>query len=148
MKKPLITLALLSALNTASAVDFGVGYSRDVTNDLNGVSVSVTDSWQKFSLSASAERYDVAVGEQNQLSLVAGYQLLQVAGLTVEGQFGASYITSDTAKDGLTSVVGLGASMPLYKNISVAADLRRNVGGGSMKVHNGTSVGVGLKYNF
>ena len=143
-----MSLALMSTVATAQAVDFGVGYGRDVTNDINGVGISVTESWKKVSLTAAVERFDVAVGEQSQISLIAGYQLLKLAGVAVEGQFGATYITSDSAKDGLTSVVGLGASMPIYKNISITADARRNIGTGSMKVHDGTTVGMGLKYSF
>lgn len=148
MKKTIMGLALMSAVATASAVDFGVGYSRDTTNDVNGVGLSVTQSWKQFSLTAGVERFDVSVGEQSQFSLIAGYQFAKLAGVALEGQFGAAYIVSDSAKDGLTSVVGLGASMPIYQNISITADARRNIGTGSMKVHDGTTVGVGLKYSF
>ena len=148
MKKTLIGLALASSVVTASAVEVGVGYGRDITNDVNGVGISVGESWKKFSLTVSAERFDVVGGNQDQVSLIAGYQLLKVAGVAVEGQFGTTYITSDVAKDGLTTVVGVGASMPLFRGISVGADVRRNIGMDSMKVHDGTTVGVGLKYSF
>jgi len=148
MKKTLIGLALLSTIGSASALDFGVGYSRDISNDVNGVGISVGESWKNFSLTASAERFDVAGGNHDQVSLIGGYQLIKVAGVAIEGQFGASYITSDVAKDGLIGVVGLGASMPLYRNISVTSNVRRNIGSGDMKVHDGTTAGLGLKYSF
>lgn len=148
MKKSLIGIALLTSVATASALEVGVGYGRDITNDVNGVGISVGESWNKVSLTASAERFDVVGGNQDQISLVAGYQLLKVAGISVEGQFGATYITSDVAKDGLTTVVGLGASMPVFRGVSIGADVRRNVGIDSMKVHDGTTVGVGLRYSF
>jgi len=148
MKKLLATALTTLSIGTASAVEVGVGYARDISNDVNGVGISVGESWNKFSLTASAERFDVVGGNQDQVSLVAGYQVLKVMGVAVEAQFGASYITSDVAKDGLTSVVGLGTSVPLTKSISITNDIRRNIGTGDMKVHNGTTVGVGVKYSF
>jgi hypothetical protein len=148
MKKTLIGLSLLASVASASAVEVGVGYARDISNDVNGVGISVGQSLNKFSLTASAERFDVVSGNQDQVSLVAGYQVLKVMGVAVEAQFGATYITSDVAKDGLTSVVGLGTSVPLTKSISVTNDIRRNIGTGDMKVHDGTTVGVGVKYTF
>ena len=147
--KKLFAIALTTlSIGTASAVEVGVGYARDISNDVNGVGISLGESWGKFSLAAAAERFDVVGGNQDQVSLVAGYQVLKVMGVAVEAQFGATYITSNVAKDGLTSVVGLGTSVPLTKSISVTNEIRRNIGTGNMKVHDGTTVGVGLRYNF
>jgi hypothetical protein len=148
MKKTLITLACLSSMASASALEFGVGYGRNVSNSLNGAAISVSENWQKFNLTASAERFDVVGGNHDQVSLVAGYRVLEIMGGSVSAQFGATYITSDVAKDGLTSVVGLGTSVPLTKSISVTNDIRRNIGTGDMKVHDGTIVSVGVKYAF
>ena len=147
--KKMFTMALLTlSLGTASAVELGAGYSRDITNDVNGYGISLGQSWNKFSLTASAEQFDVRGGTQDQLSVVAGYQVFKVMGVAVEAQAGAIYITSDAAKDGLTSVVGLGTSVPLTKHISLTSDVRRTIGTGDMKAHDSTTVGVGLRYHF
>lgn len=148
MKKALIGLAILASVGTASAVDVGVGYSRDITNDVNGVGITVGQTWNKFSLTVGADRFDAVGGNHDQVSLVGGYQVLKVMGVAVEAQFGAVYIQADGAKDGLTSVVGLGATLPLTKTLAVVGDVRRTIGMDSMKVHDGTTAGLGLRYSF
>lgn len=148
MKKALIGLALATTISTASAVDVGVGYSRDLNNDANGYGITVGQTWNKFSLTAGADRFDTVGGNHDQVSLVAGYQVLKVMGVALEAQFGAVYIQADGAKDGLTSVVGLGATLPLTKTLAVVGDVRRTVGLDTMKVHNGTTAGLGLRYSF
>lgn len=148
MKKTFIGLALATAVGTASAVDVGVNYSRDVTNDVNGVGISVGQTWNKFSLTVGAERFDTVGGNQDQVSLIGGYQVFKVMGVAVDAQVGAVYIQADGAKDGLTNVIGLGAALPLTKSLAVVGDVRRTIGIDTMKVHNGTTAGVGLRYSF
>ena len=148
MKKTLIGLSMLVAAGTASALDVGVSYNRNVSDDLNGYRLEVRQQWNKVSLSAGAERLDLARGNQDQVSLIAGYQLFKVMNVAVEAQAGAAYISADRAKDGLTSVVGLGASVPLIKNVALTTDVRRTIGQGDMKVHDATTAGVGIRYRF
>jgi hypothetical protein len=148
MKKTLISLAILTAVSTASALDFGAGYSRNTTTDVNGYGLSATQSWGPVSLTAAVDRFDAVGGVHDYISVLAGYTVAKIWGVSVDGQFGASYVHAESAVDGLTSVFGLGASLPLTKSMSLTGDVRRTLGGGSMKVHDGTTVGVGLKYSF
>ena len=148
MKKTLIALSTVLAMSSASALDLGVGYTRNVSNDVNGYGLSLGQSWNRFSLTASANRFDITGGDHDEVSLIAGYQLVKAMNLSVEGQLGATYVTSDRAKDGLVSVVGVGASMPLTKTVAITTNLRRNIGIDTMKVHNGTTAGLGVRYSF
>lgn len=148
MKKALIGLAIGASVGTASAVDVGLGYSRNVTNDINGYGITAGQTWNKFSLTAGAAKFDAVGGYHDQISLVAGYQVLKMSGVTVQAQFGAIFVQSESAKDGLTSVIGLGASLPLTKTLAVVGEVQRTVGIDDMKVHNGTTAGLGLRYSF
>lgn len=148
MKKTLIALSTVLAMSSASALDIGAGYTRNVSNDVNGYGINVGQTWKQLSLTAGATRFDVAGGSHDEVSLIAGYRLLKVMGISVEGQLGATYVTSDVAKDGLVSVLGLGVSMPVTKTVAVTANVRRNIGIDSMKVHDGTTAGLGLRYSF
>jgi|688.fasta_scaffold136517_2 hypothetical protein len=148
MKKSLIGLALLASVTTASALDFGVGYNRNITNDVDGYGLSASQSWGNVSLTAAVDRFEVGNKVSDHVTVVAGYTVAKVWGIAIEGQVGATYIQSDTAKDGLTSVVGVGASMPLTKSLALVADARRTIGFDDMKVHNGTGLGLGIRYSF
>ena len=145
MKKQLLTLALMFAATSASALEFGTGYTRDTTNDQNGYGIQVSQNWNKWSLTAQADRFD---GVQDQLSVMAGYEVAKVWRVSIDAQAGVSYIYAENTKDGLTSVVGLSATMPIIKNVAFTTDLRRQIGMDAMKQYDGTSIGVGIKYKF
>jgi hypothetical protein len=148
MKKSLIGLALLTSVTAASALDFGVGYSRNITDDVDGFGLSASQSWGNVSLTAAVDRFEVGSKVSDHVTVLAGYTVAKVWGVTIEGQAGVAYIQSDTLNDGLTSVIGIGASMPLTKSLSLVADARRTVGIEDMKVHNGTGLGLGIRYSF
>jgi hypothetical protein len=145
MKKAFISLAILATVSSASALEFGTGYTRDITNDQNGYGIQVSENWNKWSLTAQADRFD---GVQDQFSVIAGYEVAKVWRVSLDAQAGVSYIYAENTKDGLTSVVGLSATMPVIKNVSVTTDLRRQIGMDAMKQYDGTSLGVGIKYKF
>jgi hypothetical protein len=145
MKKAFISLTIFTAVSSANALDFGTSYSRDITNDTNGYGIQVSESWNRWSLTAQADRFE---SNQDQVSVLAGYQIAKIWKLIIDAQAGAAYIQADNSKDGLTSVVGLSASVPIIKNISVTGDIRRQIGQASMKQYDGTSLGVGIKYKF
>jgi len=145
MKKAFISLTIFTAVSSANALDFGTSYSRDITNDTNGYGIQVSESWNRWSLTAQADRFE---SNQDQVSVLAGYQIAKIWKLIIDAQAGAAYIQADNSKDGLTSVVGLSASVPIIKNISVTGDIRRQIGMDAMKQYDGTSLGVGIKYKF
>ena len=145
MKKTFISLTIFTAVSSANALDFGTSYSRDITNDTNGYGIQVSESWNRWSLTAQADRFE---SNQDQVSVLAGYQIAKIWKLIIDAQAGAAYIQADNSKDGLTSVIGLSASVPIIKNISVTGDIRRQIGQASMKQYDGTSLGVGIKYKF
>ncbi len=145
MKKAFISLTIFTAVSSANALDFGTSYGRDITNDTNGYGIQVSESWNRWSLTAQADRFE---SNQDQVSVLAGYQIAKIWKLIIDAQAGAAYIQADNSKDGLTSVVGLSASVPIIKNISVTGDIRRQIGQASMKQYDGTSLGVGIKYKF
>jgi hypothetical protein len=148
MKKSLISLAILATVSAANAVEFGVGYTRDITNEINGYGVSVTQSWKKWSLGAQADRFEVVGGNQDQFTVVAGHEIAKVHKLVIDAHAGATYIQSEVGKDGLVPVAGLSVSYPIIKNMSIAADVRRAIRIEDLKQYEGTSLGVGIKYKF
>jgi outer membrane autotransporter protein len=154
MKKVLLALALsLGLIGTASAVNFGVnGGVITGSNDGGVAGVTVGEKFGKFGVDAGFARGWGDVTTSDRWTLVGGYDVAKVAGITVTPKVGYAYLnnSSTTANNRTPSasaaLVGVGASYPVTKQIAATADYAYQFSGNSNNI--GNVVTAGLKYSF
>jgi predicted porin len=85
---------------------------------------------------------------QDRYSLVAGYDVAKVGPVTVTPTLGVAYLNNARDTDGYVMTVGVGASVPVTKQISLTADYARQYGQDRVNQFNGDRVNVGVRYKF
>jgi hypothetical protein len=85
---------------------------------------------------------------QNRYSLVAGYDVAKIATITVTPKLGVAYLDNARDTDGYAMTVGVGASVPLTKQISLSADISRQYGQDRVNQFNGNRATVSVNYKF
>ena len=154
MKKVLLTLALsMGLIGTASAVNFGVnGGVMTGGNDGGLAGVTVGEKWDKFGVDAGFARGWGQDTTSDRWTLVAGYDVAKVAGVTVTPKVGYGYIDNsnttiaNAAPSASVAIVGLGGSLPITKSIAATADYAYQFSGSSN--NNANVITAGLKYSF
>jgi outer membrane autotransporter protein len=61
---------------------------------------------------------------------------------------GGAYLNNQTGADGYAAVVGVGASVPVTKQVSLTVDVTRQYGQDRVQSFDGDRVTAGLKYRF
>lgn len=149
MKKLAIMAAMVIAVGSASALDLGVRgvHTANASADLVGVTVG-----QKFGpvgVEGAFDRSTRGTGSVNKWSLVGSYDVATFAGVTVAPNVGVSVINpSKGVADGAALSVGVGASYPLVKHVSLVADVSRQFGQHRVSAFNANVVSAGVKYSF
>jgi hypothetical protein len=154
MKKVLIAFALsMGLIGTASAVNFGVnGGVVTGGNDGGLAGVTVGEKWGKIGVDAGFARGWGQDTTQDRWTLVAGYDVAKLGGVTVTPKVGYGYIDNSNttiakaAPSASVAIVGLGGSVPITKNISATADYAYQFSGSSN--NNANVITGGLKYRF
>jgi outer membrane autotransporter protein len=154
MKKVLFALALsMGLIGTASAVNFGVnGGVMTGGNDGGIAGVTVGEKWGRIGVDAGFARGWGQDTTQDRWTLVAGYDVAKVAGVTVTPKVGYGYIDNSNttiakaAPSASVAIVGLGGSLPITKQISATADYAYQFSGSSN--NNANVITAGLKYRF
>ena len=155
MKKFAIASLFVLAAASASAqeastpalgLDFGVEVSRD--NDRNSYGLTVGNRYDAVTVTAGlATTYDQA-DDQRRLSLVAGYDVVELGPVTVTAKAGAAYLVNEVASNGWAGTVGLGLSVPVTGNVSATLDLARQYGQDRVSQFDGDRVAFGIKVGF
>jgi hypothetical protein len=154
MKKVLVAVALsMGLIGTASAVNFGVnGGVMTGGNDGGVAGVTVGEKWGKIGVDAGFARgwgQDTTV---DRWTLVAGYDVAKVSGVTVTPKIGYAYLDNsntsiaNAAPSASAGLVGVGFSLPVAKKIAVTADYAYQFSGSSN--NNANVVTAGVKYSF
>ena len=154
MKKVLLALAVtFGFMGTASAVNFGVnGGVMTGGNDGGIAGVTVGEKWGKIGVDAGFARGWGQDTTQDRWTLIAGYDVAKVAGVTVTPKVGYGYIDNsnttiaNAAPSASVAIVGLGGSLPITKSISATADYAYQFSGSSN--NNANVITGGLKYSF
>jgi len=149
MKKILFaTLATLAL--SASAVEVGVNGLRDYsgTTDRTGYGVTVGEKFGKFGAEVGYNRFTQGSNDQDRYSLVGSYDIATVGPVTLAVKAGVAYLDNQTGSNGYAITGGVGASVPVYKNLAATLDYRRQEGQNRVSAFDGNQVAVGLKYSF
>jgi len=154
MKKVLLALALsLGLIGTASAIEVGVNGGGISGGNAGGIAgITVGEHFGKFSVDAGFARGWQSVTTSDRWSLVGGYDVAKVAGITVTPKIGYVYLdNSSTTSINRTpsasaGLVGLGLSYPVTKQISATADYAYQFSENRNNI--GNVLTAGLKYKF
>lgn len=150
MKKIAIASLIALAATAASAVEVGVTATRDYsgTQDRNGFGFTVGQSFGKVGVAAGFERTTAGSNDQDRYSLVGGYDVAKVGAITITPKLGVAYLNNQTGSDGYAMTVGVGASVPLNKQVSLGVDVARQYGQDRVNQFDGNRVTVGIKTSF
>ena len=149
MKKILFaTLATLAL--SASAVEVGVNGLRDYsgTSDRTGYGVTLGDKFGAIGVEAGYNRFTQGTNDQDRYSVVGSYDVTKVGPVTLAVKAGVAYLNNQTGSNGYAVTAGVGASVPVVKNLAATVDYRRQEGQNRVSAFDGNQVAVGLKYSF
>ena len=149
MKKLIIATMLAAAALTVGATDIGLRAGRNTGNgtDLVGI-VADQKLFGNFGVEGAIDRTVVKQGSENRFSLLGTYDFATVASVTFAAKAGAAVVEPKSGKSGGAALVGVGASYPLGKNVSLVADYAYERGQSRISGANGNQVSVGVKYSF
>ena len=152
MKKSLFAL-LMVVSGLTSAAEVGINAGGISGGNAGGiVGVTVGDHFGKFSVDAGFAQGWQDVTTTNRWTLVGGYDIAKVAGVTITPKVGYAYLNnSSTTSANRTpsasaALVGVGASYPITKEIAATADYAYQFTGNSNNTGNVLTAGV--KYSF
>ena len=150
MKKIAIASIIALAATAASALEVGVTGTRDYSGaeNRNGAGVTIGQSYGKVGVTAGFERFTKGDNDQDRYSVVAGYDVAKVGPVTVTPKVGVAYLNNQVGENGYAMTVGVGASVPVTKQVSLTADVARQYGQDRVQAFDGNRVTVGLKYKF
>ena len=149
MKKILFATLATMAIS-ASATEVGVNGLRDYSGatDRTGYGVTVGEKFGKFGAEVGFNRFTKGTNDQDRYSLVASYDVTKVGPVTLAVKAGVAYLNNQTGSDGYAITAGVGASVPVYKDLSATVDYRRQEGQNRVSAFDGNQIAVGLKYSF
>ena len=149
MKKILFaTLATLAF--SASAVEVGVTGTRDYsgTSDRTGYGITLGQKFGAVGVEAGYDRFTQSTNDQDRYSVVGSYDVTKIGPVTLAVKGGVAYLNNQTSSNGYAVTAGVGASVPVVKNLAATIDYRRQEGQKSVNAFDGNQVAVGLKYSF
>ncbi len=149
MKKIAIASLFALAATATSAAEFGVTMTRDYAGtDRNGGGVSLGQKFGKVGVTAGFERTTAGNNDQDRLSLVAGYDAAKLGAVTITPKVGVAHLNNQTGADGYAMTVGVGATLPLTKTVSLGVDVARQYGQDRVQTFDGNRVTAGVRYSF
>jgi outer membrane autotransporter protein len=149
MKKIAIATILAVTAMSVSALEVGVTGTRDYAGtDRDGYGLTVGQSFGKVGVTAGFDRFTSGTNDQNRYSIVTGYDVANLGVVTVTPKVGVAYLDNQTGSDGYAMTVGIGASLPVTKQVSVGLDLARQYGQDRVNTFDGNRVTAGVRYKF
>lgn len=149
MKKLAIATVLAMAVTTASALEIGVTGTRDYSGgDRNFGGVTLGQSFGKTNITLGAERSVVGTNDQNRFSLVGSYDLAKLGPVTVGPRVGVAYLNNQTGEDGYAATVGIGATLPVTKQVSLGLAVDRQYGQDRVDQFDGNRATASVNYRF
>jgi len=148
MKKLAIMTALVLAAASASALEVGVRGVHTGNDTADMVGVTVDQKFGKVGVEGAFDRSTRGVANVNRWSLVGSYDVAKVAGLTVSAKAGLAFVDPSVGENGYAALVGVGASYPLTKKVSLVADYAFQKGQTRVAGFNANNVSAGVKVSF
>lgn len=149
MKKFAIATAIALAATAASALEVGVTTARDYAGDnRNAAGFTVGEKFGAVSMTAGFDRATRGTNDQDRYSLVAGVDVAKLGPVSVAVKAGGAYLNNQVGENGYAALVGIGASMPVNKQVSLTLDATRQYGQDRVQSFDGNRVTAGVKFRF
>jgi len=146
MKKIVIASVLALAAFASSAVEIGlVGSQKDTVNSYG---ITAGQSFGKVDVTAGFNRAFSTTNRQDRYSVVGGYEVAKLGQVAVSATAGAAYLENQTSSNGYALTVGVGASLPITKKVSVGVDVFRQYGQERVSAFDSTYATAKVKYSF
>jgi hypothetical protein len=146
MKKIVIASVLALAAFASSAVEIGlVGSQKDTVNSYG---ITAGQSFGKVDVTAGFNRAFSPTNRQDRYSIVGGYEVVKLGQVAVSATAGAAYLENQTSSNGYALTVGVGASLPITKKVSVGVDVFRQYGQERVSAFDSTYAAANVKYSF
>lgn len=144
--KTLLIAASFAALTSAHAADATLSATRDYNSDKNGVKLELS-AGQLLGVKPvlGVTHFD---GAMNRYSVGTSVDLLKVKSLSVAATASGVYQDSNRGSDGFGATLGVKASMPVSKSVTLVAGAERFWGQDRVSASNGTVGSVGLSVKF
>lgn len=149
MKKIAIATVLVLAATAASAVEVGITAARvyaDQTRNFGGVTIG--EHYGAFSATAGFERSSSSTNDIDRWSLVGGYDVAKFGSVVITPKLGIAYLDRQTGANGYALTAGVGASVPVSKQVRIGLDIGRSFGQDRVEDMNGNRVALSAKYSF
>ena len=148
MKKFALIATLALAAGVASAADFGARVGRNGGTETQNAGITVGQKFGSLGAEAAFDRSTDGKLNVNRYSLVGSKDVAGFAGVTFAVKAGAAYIDPSKGADGYAGLVGVGATYPVAKNVSLVADYAYQKGQARVRQFNGNTVSAGVKVSF
>jgi outer membrane autotransporter protein len=148
MKKLAIMAVLATSAMAASAMDVGVRgvHTGDATADMVGVTVG--KKFGAIGVEGAFDRSTRGDASVNRWSLLGSYDVAKVYGVAVAAKAGVAHVDPSAGSNGGALLVGVGASYPVTKKVSLVADYAYQRGQDRVSAFNGNNVSAGVKVSF
>jgi opacity protein-like surface antigen len=148
MKKLVIMAALAAAAISASAVEVGVRGTHNTDSSADSAGVTIGQKYGAMGIEGAFDRSTRGTESVNKYSLVGSLDVAKIVGITISPKVGVSLIDPSVAVNGYAGSVGVGASLPVFKNVTLVADYSYQRGQDRVRAFNGNQVSAGVKYSF
>lgn len=146
MKKIVIASVLSVAAFASNAVEIGLVGSRK--NQVDSVGITAGQTFGKVDVTAGFDRAFSSINRQDRYSVVGGYEVAKLGTVAVNAKAGAAYLENQVGSNGYALTVGVGASLPITKQVSVGVDVYRQYGQSRVTAFDGTYATANVKYSF
>lgn len=148
MKKVLIAAALVGSFTAAQAAEVGVytGRNYDTGQNVVGITAPLTKAFGA-NITVGADR-TISGPDVNRFNATAGYTVGKIAGVSITPKAGVAYVARDGAQDGLVGLYGVGAALPINKQVALFADYAYQKGQSKVGDLDGSIVTFGLNFKF
>jgi opacity protein-like surface antigen len=150
MKKFAIATLMAIAAITASAVEVGVTAVNATTPNPNryGYGVTVGENFGAYNVTAGVSRFIRETNDQTRVTLVGSRDLYKVGPVSLSGRVGLAYLNNQTGEDGTALTVGVGAAVPVAKNVTAGLSVDRQYGQNRVSSFDGNVITAGVKVGF
>lgn len=149
MKKMFFTVVAMLFAGSVFATDIGVKFGRDYAgSDRNGYGITLGQKSGAIGGELGVERFTRGGNSQDRYSLVGSYDVTKISNVTLAVKAGGAYLDNQYGADGYALITGVGASMPVAKNLAVTIDARHQNGQKRVEAFDGNTISAGIKYSF
>jgi opacity protein-like surface antigen len=150
MKKFAIATLLAVAAISASAVEVGVTAVDATTPNPNryGYGVTVGENFGAYNVTAGVSRFIREGNDQTRVTLVGSREVYKVGPVGLSARAGVAYLNNQTGEDGSALLVGVGAQVPVAKNVAATLSVDRQYGQNRVSSFDGNAITAGVKVGF